>query len=99
LHKQVLTLAGDGKSPQQIIDAFVAQYGESALMTLPREGFNLFGYFLPAVLVFSAALLLIWTLNNWTRRTRAAASSPTAQPDATPEELERLRRELDRLDA
>jgi cytochrome c-type biogenesis protein CcmH len=99
LHKQVLTLAGDGKSPQQIIDAFVAQHGQSALMSLPRKGFNLFGYFLPAVLVFGAALLLIWTLNNWTRRTRDAASSPVAQPDATPEELERLRRELDRLDA
>jgi cytochrome c-type biogenesis protein CcmH len=99
LHKQVLTLAGDGKSPQQIIDAFVAQYGQSALMSLPRKGFNLFGYFLPAVLVLGAALLLIWTLNNWTRRTRDAASSPVAQPDATPAELERLRRELDRLDA
>lgn len=102
LHKQVLTLAGDGKSPQQILDAFVAQYGQSALMSLPREGFNLFGYFLPAALIFAAALLLIWTLNNWTRRTRRtrdAASSPVAQPDATPEELERLRRELDRLDA
>src|SRR5439155_10195325 len=35
LHKQVLTLAGQGKTAQQIIDAFVAQYGLTALMAPP----------------------------------------------------------------
>ncbi len=29
LHKQVLTMLGDGKTPQEVIDAFVAQYGSS----------------------------------------------------------------------
>jgi len=37
-------------------------------------------------------------LNQWTREGDGAAPAvPTAPPDATPAELERLQRELDRL--
>src|SRR5580765_6950145 len=32
LHKEVLRLTGQGKTAQQVIDAFVAQYGQEALM-------------------------------------------------------------------
>jgi len=49
LHKDVLRLAGQGKTAQQILDEFVKQYGQVALMSPPREGFNLAGYFLPGV--------------------------------------------------
>src|SRR5258705_12437811 len=47
LHKDVLRLAGQGKTAQQILDEFVKQYGQVALMSPPREGFNLAGTFLP----------------------------------------------------
>jgi len=47
LHKDVLRLAGQGKTAQQIIDEFVAQYGEAALMAPPKRGFNLAGTSFP----------------------------------------------------
>jgi len=98
LHKQVLGMIGDGKTPQDVIDAFVAQYGQAALMAPPRRGFNLLGYFVPGVLLLAAAGGLLWVLNTWARRARAIAPvQPTAVPDATPAELERLQRELDKL--
>ena len=98
LHKQVLTLAGQGKTAQQIIDAFVAQYGLTALMAPPRRGFNLVGYLVPGVLILAAAGLLLWMLDRWTRESGAASSAaPIAPPDATAEELARLQRELDRI--
>jgi cytochrome c-type biogenesis protein CcmH len=100
LHKQVLAMLGEGKSEQEVIDAFVAQYGQVALMSPPRRGFNLLGYFVPGVVLLIAALGLVWMLRRWTRESPAAAPAMPAAPpplDASPAELERLRDELDRL--
>ena len=103
LHKEVVKLAEQGKSDQQIIDAFVAQYGEAVLMAPPRRGFNLAGYFVPSLAVIVAAVFLVRVLRRWTREAQAArvtvekGSAATPPPDATPAELQRLRDELDRL--
>jgi cytochrome c-type biogenesis protein CcmH/NrfF len=96
LHKDVLRLAGQGKTAQQIIDEFVKRYGEVALMAPPEQGFNLLGYWVPRSLILVAAAFLVIMLRNWTRKARAVPVS-SAAPGATPAELERLRRELDRL--
>lgn len=100
LHKEVVGLAEGGKSAQQIIDAFVAQYGEAALMAPPKHGFNLAGYFVPSIVIVIAGVLLALTLRRWTREARVAAPAAPAvpaSPNASPAELERLRHELDRL--
>lgn len=100
LHKEVVRLAGQGKSDQQIIDEFVAQYGEAVLMAPPRRGFNLAGYFVPSLVIIVAAVFLVRVLRRWTREThvaRAGAQPAGSPPDASPAEFERLRDELDRL--
>ena len=101
LHRQVVALAEEGKTVQQIIDAFVAQYGQQVLMAPPKRGFNLVGYLLPSVAVLIAAGFLIEVLRRWTRAaaTEAAAAPPVERGgvDASPAELERLRRELERI--
>jgi cytochrome c-type biogenesis protein CcmH len=100
LHREVVALRGRGQSAQEILDAFVQEYGEQALMAPKAEGFNLAGYFVPGVLM----LLGVGVLTAWiTRRQRqvALASTGEAAPDvdaaaagATPEEIERLKRAL-----
>jgi cytochrome c-type biogenesis protein CcmH len=99
LHKQVLTMAGQGKSAQEILDAFVAEYGQQVLMAPPKRGFNLAGYFVPSIAVLVAGAFLVRVLRRWTRATEAnaLAAHAAATPDASPAELERLRRELDKL--
>jgi cytochrome c-type biogenesis protein CcmH/NrfF len=100
LHKDVLRLAGQGKTAQQIVDEFVRQYGEAALMAPPKRGFNLAGYFVPSIVIVIAGAFLVRAIRRWTREAQAAApprGGPTLPLDATPAELERLRRELDRL--
>jgi len=99
LHKEVLRLAGQGKTAQQIIDEFVAQYGEAVLMSPPRRGFNLAGYFVPSLAIIVAAVLLVRVLRRWTREAQVSTADvgATSRPNASPAELERLRRELDRL--
>ncbi len=61
LHREVVDLDRAGKTAQQILDTFVEQYGEKALMAPKPEGFNLWGYLLPgsAILVAGGALVTL----------------------------------------
>jgi cytochrome c-type biogenesis protein CcmH/NrfF len=81
LHKDVLRLAEQGKTGEQIIDEFVAQYGEAVLMAPPKRGFNLAGYFVPSLAVIVAAVLLVRVLRRWTRHAQAATAAGTAALD------------------
>ncbi|MEP7228126.1 MAG: cytochrome c-type biogenesis protein CcmH [Gemmatimonadales bacterium] len=103
LHREVLALRDQGKTAQQILDAFVAKYGEKALMAPKPEGvINLTGYFLPGSLIVAAGAGLILFITR--RKAAVAAASTTAAPalpmgaHASPEELDRLRRALAELE-
>ncbi|PYP14092.1 MAG: hypothetical protein DMD52_14640 [Gemmatimonadetes bacterium] len=98
MHRRVAALAEQGKSAQQILDAFVQQNGVAILMAPPKRGFNLAGYFVPSLLIVAAAVVMTVVLRRWSRA--AVPGAPAARaPEipASPDELERLRRELDRL--
>ncbi len=92
LHREVLQLRDSGMTGQQIVDAFVAKYGEQALMAPKPQGFNLAGYLLPGSLVTAAGAVMLWILSR--HRVRTAQELAPVAVDATPEELERLRRAL-----
>jgi len=106
LHREVVDLDRAGKTAQEILDAFVAKYGEKALMAPKPEGFNLWGYLLPgsAILLAGGALAAFITRRKVAGTEAAAPASsgpslaaPAAEPPAvtaTPEEMERLRRAL-----
>ncbi len=98
LHREVLALRDNGKTAQEILDTFVAKYGEKALMAPKPQGFNLAGYLLPGALIAAAGAGLVLFIG---RRKAAVAASPggaaaaaSAELQASPEELERLRRAL-----
>ncbi len=89
LHREVLQLRESGMDGQQIVDAFVAKYGEQALMAPKPQGFNLAGYLVPGALVTTAGLVMLWILGR--RRLVPASERAPIPVDATPEELARLR--------
>ena len=96
LHREVLALRSQGKTAQQVLDAFVAKYGEKALMAPKPKGFNLAGYLVPGVAIAAAGALLVALIG---RRRRVSAEASTAEPpspavQASPDELERLRQAL-----
>ena len=102
LHREVLALAEAGRSPQDIVDAFVAKYGEKALMAPRPVNFNLVGYLLPGVAILIGGAALAWVI---ARRAAApgAGHGPAGAGDAGaaaagsppgPDELARLEREL-----
>jgi cytochrome c-type biogenesis protein CcmH len=106
LHREVVAMDKAGKSAEQILDAFVAEYGEKALMAPRPEGFNLWGYLLPGSLILAAGAGLFAFISR--RRVAAAGGvatmgadgAPGVEPNrgATPEEMERLRRALAEVD-
>jgi cytochrome c-type biogenesis protein CcmH len=98
MHREVLGLQDEGKTPQQIVDAFVASYGEVVLMAPKPEGFNLAGYLVPGALLLLAGGALTWYLK---RRAQVAlvegagrADRAVRTADATPDELAQLERAL-----
>jgi cytochrome c-type biogenesis protein CcmH len=99
LHREVLALRNEGMSAQQVIDAFVDKYGEKALMAPKPKGFNLAGYLVPGAVITAAGAALAFVIG----RRRAVAATPAgsgamAPVDASPEELDRLRRALDEVE-
>ncbi len=101
LHREVLALRNQGMSAQQVIDAFVEQYGEKALMAPKPSGFNLAGYLVPGVAIATAGAALVLLVGRRRAAVAAAAGGAVPAPDpveASPEELERLRRALSEVD-
>jgi cytochrome c-type biogenesis protein CcmH/NrfF len=81
-----------GETPEAIEASFVADYGGAVLMSPPVEGFNLVGYFLPAVAIITAGLLIGFLTR---RGSGGGGPAPVALADA---DAARLREELRRLD-
>lgn len=76
--KQIDEMLAQGKSEQQIVDAFVAQYGTKVYMEPPKKGFGLVAWLMP---VFYSALglgILIVVVRKWAVR----PASPTPGPAA-----------------
>jgi cytochrome c-type biogenesis protein CcmH len=100
LHRDVLALRDEGKTAQEILDAFVAKYGEKALMApKPRGLLNLTGYLLPGVLIAAAGaglLLFIGKRKAAVAMATAAPTPPTSSPTvaASADEMKRLNRAL-----
>jgi len=93
MHRDVISLVEGGYSAQEILDAFVDTYGERALMSPRREGFNWAGYLMPFAALGAGAVAVVAVLRGMQRRT-AAVSAPApraaAGVQATPDELARL---------
>ena len=101
LHQEVMALRDSGKTAREILDTFVAKYGEKALMAPKPQGFNLAGYLLPGAAITAAGAALVWFIG---RRKHAVAAVTAEQPttsatlQASPAELERLRSALAELE-
>jgi cytochrome c-type biogenesis protein CcmH/NrfF len=68
LHREVLALSEGGRTPQEVIDAFVAKYGERVLMAPKPVDFNLVGYLLPGAVVLAGGAALVWVIGRRSER-------------------------------
>jgi cytochrome c-type biogenesis protein CcmH/NrfF len=90
--QRVLQSLEAGESVEAIEASFVADFGGTVLMTPPPQGFNLVGYFLPAVAIISAGMLIGLLV-------RGGPVRSTAGPlELGEEDAERLREAMRQLD-
>jgi cytochrome c-type biogenesis protein CcmH len=91
MHKDVMGLVAGGYSAQEILDAFVGEYGERVLMAPPARGFNLLGYLTPFIALAAGGVLLVTVLRRWGRGRDVLPVTPIhSTTNATPEELARI---------
>lgn len=82
-----------GWNEQQIIDYFVAQYGERVLAEPQRSGFSSLVWVLPLLAVLFGAVLVWQVLKNWRKVRQQPIQNPP--PDSvSPEMLARIEKEL-----
>jgi cytochrome c-type biogenesis protein CcmH len=94
MHRDVMSLVDGGYGAQEIIDAFVAVYGERVLMAPTKSGFNWAAWVMPFAALGAGAAFVVVLLRRW-RAQRVATLAGEAPPiDASPEELARIERDV-----
>jgi cytochrome c-type biogenesis protein CcmH len=99
MHRDIVSLVEGGYSAQEILDAFVATYGERALMSPKREGFNWAGYLVPFAALAAGSAAVVVLLRGMQRRGAAVAASEAPAAGVTPAAVHATDDELARLQA
>ncbi len=98
IKQNIRVLLAQGKTPQQILDIYVAEYGDRILSEPPARGFSLLIYVAPWVFLFGSVGLVVMVI----RRLRAVNPAPArvekAAAPPSEDEAERIDEELRNLD-
>jgi len=96
MHRQVVGLVEQGKTADEILQAFIAEHGEMVLMAPPKEGFNLVGYVVPGMAITAVGALMLWMLSRRSRVASTASSgdAPASWPTLSEEDAAKLEAEL-----
>lgn len=93
---QITQLVGEGKSREEILDMYVAIYGEQILAQPRARGFNLLAYIMPPTFLLVGGLLLIYFINQI--KSPAAQTAPTRRKSYGDKFIQRIEKEMRDLD-
>jgi cytochrome c-type biogenesis protein CcmH len=79
VREEVRALVASGATETEILDAFVAKYGERILAAPKPQGFNLFAYVMPVVALAAGLVVIVF----WLRRHRPQGVDPSVAPPET----------------
>ena len=94
---QIRDQLSEGWTDQQIIDYFVAQYGERVLAEPKRKGFTSLVWFLPLLAVLVGVGIVYEILRNW-RKQKPVAVVPVSTPEIPEAILKKIEREIREMD-
>ena len=83
------------ESQEEILDYFVAQYGEQVLTSPPKKGFNLVLWILTPAAILVGGVVIYLTVKAWEERGRQSPSTTGGAKEGDEEYQERLEKELD----
>ena len=102
LHQLVLARLDSGMTEAQVLDAFQKQYGEMIFMQPPKHGFNWAAYLMPFIGLGVGIGLVVGLVKRWAKASPRAPAQPAAAAPAvgaTPEEMDKLKQELEKFEA
>jgi cytochrome c-type biogenesis protein CcmH len=92
-------MINEGKTKVQVLEIFVAQFGEVILSSPPRKGFNLVAYGLPITGFFFGSVVAVTMARRWRSSRRDEEDEESDAGDDVSEEMEdRIRKELEKLE-
>jgi len=91
---QIHRLIAQGKTKQQILDTFVAEYGPNVLAEPKGGGSAVAVWLVPAVILIAAVIGVALLLPRWRRRRRPADAPGDAAEPLSKDDAERLERDL-----
>lgn len=80
--KEVDQHLAKGESEQQIIDAFVAEYGTVVYVEPPKKGFGLVAWLMPVFYAVAGLAILVFVVRKWALRPPAAPATPAGSGPA-----------------
>lgn len=90
-------LLAEGKSKQQVIDIFVAEFGKRVLSKPPAEGFNLTAWLMPPLVLVFGFFIVRSVLQTWAKSKPAKATGPKV--DQSDPYIDRIEQELRERDS
>ena len=94
---QIARLLAEGKTKGEILDLFVAEYGERILARPRARGFNLLAYIMPPLILLAGGLLLVYFISR-IKGQPAPQAAPAASKSYDDEFLEKINKEMQELD-
>jgi cytochrome c-type biogenesis protein CcmH len=93
----VRELVAEGKSDQEVVDYFVARYGEWVLLEPPKHGFNWLVWLGPIALLLGGAFVISRQIKRAPAVEPSKSAAPSSPPSTEAEDpyLQAVRRELD----
>lgn len=93
---RIAGMLAEGKTKEEIIDLFVAEYGERILARPRARGFNLLAYIMPPLILLVGGLLFAYFISRIKGPTPQVAT--TARKPYSDEFLEKINKEMQDLD-
>ena len=94
---QIRDQLSQGWTDQQVIDYFVAQYGERVLAEPQRKGFTSLVWLLPVIMALLGLWVVYEVLKSWRRQKPVQALAAPA-PQISDETLKKIEREIRAMD-
>ncbi|HEY0778423.1 MAG TPA: cytochrome c-type biogenesis protein CcmH, partial [Gemmatirosa sp.] len=91
MHQDVQQLVAGGYSGDEILAAFRQTYGDRVLMSPPKVGFNLAGYFAPMAVLGTGTVVVGSLMRRWSTRAVAVAATNAGRASAQPAPLSAAR--------
>jgi cytochrome c-type biogenesis protein CcmH len=92
--QDIQTRLSSGQTKDEIIQAYVAEYGEIILAVPQKSGFNILAWVLPPVALLGGTFLVYYAVNNWVKNSQKRKPRKKDQTTLDPVDQERLNEEM-----